>query len=55
MAETLEQEVVRLRAQVAELQSRNGDVAARPRIAKMSAEVVDSNPYRRVAAGKPTS
>jgi hypothetical protein len=46
MAETLEslkEEVQRLRARLTELESKP---AARARIEKMSAEVVDSNPYR---------
>ena len=42
-----EEEVVRLRKQVAELQALCGQMAlARPKIDRMSAEVVDSNPYR---------
>lgn len=45
----LQAEVEALRKQVAELQARCSEQQARPKIAKMSAEVVDSNPYRHAA------
>lgn len=38
----------RLRAEIAELRARVQNHQARPRITEMSAEVVDSNPYRSV-------
>ncbi|EGD77909.1 ThiF family protein [Salpingoeca rosetta] len=49
-AEDLKVENERLRAEVAELKARVAEQQARPRIAHMSAEVVDSNPYSRLMA-----
>jgi hypothetical protein len=42
----MEAEIAQLKAQVAELQAQLNQRQARPKIEKMSAEVVDSNPYR---------
>ena len=44
--DALKAENEKLRAEVAELRARVAEQQARPRIEHMSAEVVDSNPYR---------
>jgi hypothetical protein len=49
--EEMEEEIIRLRKQVEELQARCGELQGRAKITKMSAEVVDSNPYRCIILG----
>jgi hypothetical protein len=49
-ASALREENARLKARVSELEGIVSEAAARPKIAAMSAEVVDSNPYSRLMA-----
>ena len=46
----MEAELLKLRYRVAELEAQCSEQMARPRIAKMSAEVKDTNPYSRLMA-----